>query len=568
MGLFGWGKKKKNSEDSTEDIKKLQEENKKLKKEKESLEDELDDLQDDYDDAKKDLSEQKEKNENLKKDNSELEKESKASVEKLNQTQKKLEAQERSIQSKNEAIDFIKEILSAKENLDSDYSELYKNIDGALSYLNDEFKSSLKNIGSSDDNTNNILDDADKWALISKKTWLKNKTAVAFVGEFSAGKTSIVNKLLDDGGSKLNLPTSMKATTAIPTYIAGGDNVSFRFFTPDNKLKGISEKTFMKVSKEVLSEIDGIQNLIKYFVMTVKNPKLNNLSILDTPGFSSNDKEDEARTLETVNECDALFWVIDVQAGDANKKSLETIKRNLKRPLYVIISKTDTKSKGEIDSVEKKLNETFSRAGISVEKFIRFSHKEDSTELVKVLQSIQPSNVNNFKDKLSDYIKLLNDEMEKEYNENLNKYNTLKSDYANCVEKIESILNTMRENCVNAHNNFIDMYGKFTKDGLKASGFLGLGEGQYKVPWSVAYQIKESMGDSLKSLKEIVGYKNNENIDVEGLISELENSIVKLIDTVGDLESLNLDGIKKRNEYFKEISSSMKRKIDKVERRN
>ncbi len=32
-------------------------------------------------------------------------------------------------------------------------------------------------------------------------------------------------------------------------------------------------------------------SLIKYFVMTYKNPNLNGLSILDTPGFNSNDSE-------------------------------------------------------------------------------------------------------------------------------------------------------------------------------------------------------------------------------------------------------------------------------------
>ena len=56
-----------------------------------------------------------------------------------------------------------------------------------------------------------------KWAAISRKKWLANKTAIAFVGEFSAGKTSIVNSILST-----HLPVSTKVTTAIPTYISGG----------------------------------------------------------------------------------------------------------------------------------------------------------------------------------------------------------------------------------------------------------------------------------------------------------------------------------------------------------
>ncbi len=39
--------------------------------------------------------------------------------------------------------------------------------------------------------------------------------------------------------------------------------------------------------------------------MTYKNPNLNGLSILDTPGFNSNDSEDRERTIDVINECDA-----------------------------------------------------------------------------------------------------------------------------------------------------------------------------------------------------------------------------------------------------------------------
>ena len=72
-------------------------------------------------------------------------------------------------------------------------------------------------------------------------------------------------------------------------------------------MKRISPKTFKRVSKEILEQVKGVSSLIQYFVMTYENPHLEKMSILDTPGFNSNDSEDAERTIEVINECDALF---------------------------------------------------------------------------------------------------------------------------------------------------------------------------------------------------------------------------------------------------------------------
>ena len=126
-------------------------------------------------------------------------------------------------------------------------------------------------------------DDLERWNVTAKKSWIAGKITIAFVGEFSAGKTSIVNRILSQDNPEVpTLPVSTKATTAIPTYIAGGNTVSYSFVSPDNKLKLILDETFRKVSKEVLDQVKGVSSLIKYFVMTYKNPNLSGLSILDT----------------------------------------------------------------------------------------------------------------------------------------------------------------------------------------------------------------------------------------------------------------------------------------------
>lgn len=142
------------------------------------------------------------------------------------------------------------------------------------------------------------------------------------------------------------------------------------------------------MTKEVLDQVGGVSNLIQYFVMSYKNENLNNLSILDTPGFNSNDKEDGERTLEVINECDALFWVFDVNVGTVNKSSIDLIKKNLRKPLYVVINKVDTKANSDVDSVEKLICDTFKREGIKVESYIRFSEKTPLKDIMEPILSI------------------------------------------------------------------------------------------------------------------------------------------------------------------------------------
>ena len=123
--------------------------------------------------------------------------------------------------------------------------------------------------------------------------------------------------------------------------------------------------------------------------MTYKNPNLDGLSILDTPGFNSNDKNDAQRTMEVINECDALFWVFDVNAGNINRSSLSVIKEHLNKPLYVVINKVDTKPDSEIKKVEDLIKKTLTNEGIDVHQYIRFSSKASLLDIMKPIKEVQ-----------------------------------------------------------------------------------------------------------------------------------------------------------------------------------
>lgn len=372
----------------------------KLKKKIKDLEEELEEAEDDLSDTKKKL---KNKDADIAELQDNYSKEQKKAAElttELSAVKDALEEKVEELKLKMGSLDFVQEILSAPEASTDDVRKLYGNIaevkSFALGQLMDCYatlKDNYINFGDGDFNAykKSWQERFYGWASVTKKSWINGKTTIAFVGEFSAGKTSIVNRILSqDEPNVPKLPVSTKATTAIATYIAGGPAVSYQFVTPDDRLKSISQQTFTeKVSKEVLDQVKGISSLIQYFVMTYKNPHLNGLSILDTPGFNSNDKNDAKRTMEVINECDALFWVFDVNAGTVNRSSIDIIKKYLNKPLYVVINKVDTKSDSEVQKVENLIRKTLNDEGLTVEAFIRFSAKAPLSTIMTPIKNVQ-----------------------------------------------------------------------------------------------------------------------------------------------------------------------------------
>lgn len=287
-----------------------------------------------------------------------------------------------------ESLKILNEILQAKDIDNKDIKESHKNIEAVEEFVKGELRDTFKEIGIEYE-----LVELEKkiwqWANLQRKSWIKKDKVIAFVGEFSAGKTSIVNRILSlDNDDAPKLPVSSKATTAIATYISYNTDFVSLFTTPEGRLKNISKKNFERMNKEVLADVN-VAPLIQYFVMSYKNDNLKNLSILDTPGFTSNDSKDAERTADVIKEADALFWVFDVNLGEVNQTSINVIREHLQGlPLFIVINKVDTKSPNELNLLEEHIKSTMKRAGIIVNGYIRFSHKALLGELLNAIDSV------------------------------------------------------------------------------------------------------------------------------------------------------------------------------------
>ena len=420
----------------------------KLKKKIKKLENENEEFEDDLDACKKKLKNKEGEFSKLRNELDNNLRDKKKIQEELQKTAEELEDKAHELKVKIESLSFVQEILTAKRTNDESVSKLYAKIDSLSDFVYGELKDTLVSIVPFEDGfIDQWFDIHESWAVTAKKSWIHGKTTIAFVGEFSAGKTSIVNRILSQDNPKVPLlPVSTKATTAIPTYISGGVGTFYQFVTPNNELKSLSEGTFKRVSKEVLDQVKGVSSLIQYFVMTYKNPNLNKLSILDTPGFNSNDKEDAERTIGVINECDALFWVFDVNTGNVNRSSINLIKNHLEKPLYVVINKVDTKAKTDVDQVENLIRKTLSDAGLSVKSFIRFSSKAPLSDIMKPIASVtHDDDRENYLDSLAEHVSLWTAELEKEVinakkkaDDLLKMSNELDDEFNSCIEELKT----------------------------------------------------------------------------------------------------------------------------------
>lgn len=316
--------------------------------------------------------------------------------EELVASQRQCAETENSLKDLSRSMIFMREILSAKVASDSGTKALYKRIEDLAEFISIDLFDSIKHLRVLK-LINTTIDDRyfkewlSRWIVNERKNWIKNKTTIAFVGEFSSGKTSIINLILTNGQKGKNLlSVDNSVTTAIPTYISNASEEKYRFFSSDEKLKEISKDTFYSIDKKVIDRIGSLSSLVKYFVMTYNNSELTAISILDTPGFSSNDEEDSRRTISVINECDALFWVIDVNAGEISASSVRTLREHLKKDLYIILNKIDTMSEQSVSDVRDKVAKTLDDNNIRYQNIILFSKEtSDIQDILSILKDIK-----------------------------------------------------------------------------------------------------------------------------------------------------------------------------------
>lgn len=202
------------------------------------------------------------------------------------------------------------------------------------------------------------------------------------VGEFSSGKTTLINALTD---SK-KLETATKPTTATIYEVHFGCESCHATILQENN-DFIEIEDIADLRNESLSDA----KVVTVFDTSSKVPSTTVL--VDTPGLSSPDPKHKQTLVSFLPKADGIMLVTDInqQITKSLTDFIETMKLS-KRPIYLILTKSDTKSESDITSAKQYISEN---CQIPVKQMAVVSASTNSLdELYALLDSIQKDKKN------------------------------------------------------------------------------------------------------------------------------------------------------------------------------
>lgn len=200
---------------------------------------------------------------------------------------------------------------------------------------------------------------------------LAGKTVVALGGSFSAGKSSLVNALLD---TRL-MPTDVNPTTAVPAYAMHGEASRIQALDTDGTLHDIPEAQL----KNFTHEGGGAQGIRTFYAHHPDFP-WQNLALLDTPGYTSPGSADAEMARTWLNTAHAILWCIPADAGTISASDLQflaTLDKNI--PFAIALTKADKKPAEDLDSIAAQIQENVEKHGLATQNIFLINAREKDT---------------------------------------------------------------------------------------------------------------------------------------------------------------------------------------------
>jgi len=160
---------------------------------------------------------------------------------------------------------------------------------------------------------------------------------IAFFGRVSAGKSSLLNRIM---GREL-LPTGVTPVTAVPTRIKNGPASKLRVWTADNRVAEYDASRLADFVTE--SKNPGNQQHVTRLLLEIPLPVLpDEVILVDTPGLGSLALEGATETLAYLPRCDLGIVLID-GSSSIHSDDVATVDalRSASVPPLVVLSKID-----------------------------------------------------------------------------------------------------------------------------------------------------------------------------------------------------------------------------------
>ncbi len=232
------------------------------------------------------------------------------------------------------------------------------------------------------------------------------------VGEFSSGKTSLINALTDS--KQLEIAT--KPTTATIYLLHFGQD---RQYATIHRADG-SEETVEAIGSLKNSELADVP-LVDIYDTSTRVPR--DLVLVDTPGLSSPDARHKDALIRFLPEADAILMTVDCNQ-QITKSLLRFIEEsNLAgRKVYLIVTKCDTKPASDRESIKRYIADN---SKLPMEHIVCVSAQQDDlAEFYTLIKQLSQSKREILAAAIRGRLESLKEELEKEVNETLKLPNT------------------------------------------------------------------------------------------------------------------------------------------------
>ncbi len=224
----------------------------------------------------------------------------------------------------------------------------------------------------------NMVNEAVQLRLIKECSSKENcEIILPLVGEFSSGKTTLINSLTD---SK-QLETATQPTTAtIYEVHFGSDRCYAEVYDINGNIQEIDDLSLLQ-NKELKDSL-----VVNVFDTASRIPS--SVVIVDTPGLSSPDPQHKQTLVDFLPKADGVLLAVDV--NQSITKSLTDFIQTMtlaKRPVFMVLTKCDTKAESEVNAAKEYITEN---CKLPLSQIVCVSAtKGETEELYQLLDSIQ-----------------------------------------------------------------------------------------------------------------------------------------------------------------------------------
>ena len=183
---------------------------------------------------------------------------------------------------------------------------------------------------------------------------IANKKIIAIGGRRNVGKSKFINSLL----STDNLPTAIKATTTIPTYISFASKEKITTYNLFGSQIEIDKQALKAITCEFYNKYGlSFTKIIERIIVQMSDFEYANLVLLDTPGYKKDDIDTSLDSVLNLNQSelqksDYLLWLLDIEQKNLLAEDIKLINQlDLSVPVFVVINKADKKDITEVEKV-------------------------------------------------------------------------------------------------------------------------------------------------------------------------------------------------------------------------